>query len=136
MNSQLTIDLLQKFADAVRLYLRYNTEYRQAKNPQRKATLRTTRANAYRHAQEANTALHSHLLNFTEPDFIRLQARALIARWDARNTAFENLSNSQQTGSWHETPAEKIRRLDKAENRLRDHLRAVTEIIGKLTDNQ
>ena len=133
MNSQLTIQLLTTFADAVRNYLRYNTEYRQARNPERKAALKYARATAYRIAQESNAALHTHLLAFTEPDFIRLQARELIARWDARNTAFENLSNSQNTGQWHEHPNEKIRRLDHTENRLRDQLRAVTEIISKLS---
>lgn len=132
MNSQITIELLSAFSQAIRVYLRYNTEYRQAKNPERKAVLKTTRATAYRIAQEANAALHTHLVAFKEPDFLRLQARELIARWDARDTAFENLCKSQQTGHWHESPAEKINRLDKAESRLRDHLKAVS----KLTDNQ
>lgn len=136
MNSQITIDLLSTFAQAVRYYLRYNTEYRQARNPERKSALRTARATAYRIAQEANTALHTHLLAFKEPDFVRLQARELIARWDARNECFENLANGKNTGQWHERPTDKIARLDKAESRLRDQLKAVMEILSKLTDNQ
>lgn len=136
MNSQITIGLLATFAQAVRDYLRYNTEYRQARNPERKSALRTARATAYRIAQEANAALHRHLIAFKEPDFVRLQARELISRWDARNECFENLANGQNTGQWHERPTDKIARLDKAESRLRDQLKAVMEILSKLTDNQ
>lgn len=136
MNTQITIDYLQRFADAIRVYLRYNTEYRQTRNPQRKTILRDTRANAYRQAQEANNTLHTHLLAYETQSFITLQARELIRRWDARNTAFENLASSQNNGDWHERPADKITRLDRAEKNLRQHLTAITEIISKLTSIQ
>lgn len=134
MNSQITFDLLSKFIQAIRQYLTYNTEYRRAqKNPERKAALKQARATAYRIAQEANAAMHTHLLAFKEPDFMRLQARKLIELWDARNTCYENLINRAADDS----PNEAIARLDKSESRLRDHLRAVSEIISKLaTDNQ
>lgn len=138
MNSQLTIQLLTTFAQAITTYLRLNTEYRRTRtNTERKSALKLARATAYRIAQEANTSLHNHLLQYTEPDFLRTNARELIARWDTRNECFENLANTQRTGTWHERPADKIERLDRAENRLRDQLRAVTEIISKLdTGNQ
>lgn len=133
MNSAITIQLLSTFTQAIRDYLRYNTEYRAARrNPDRKQALRQARATAFRIAQEANSALHTHLIAFKEPDFLRAQARELISRWDARNTCFENLTNAQNTAQWHEPPSEKIARLDKAEQRLRNHLKTITEIISKL----
>lgn len=129
MNSQITFDLILKFVQAIRQYLVYNTEYRRAqKNPERKQALKQARATAYGFAQEANTALHTHLLAFKEPDFIRSQARELISRWDARNTCYENLIHLTAD----DNPREAIIRLDKAESRLRDHLKAITEIISKL----
>lgn len=143
MNTQLTIQYIQTLTDAIAEYLRINTQYRRThhNNPDRKQQLKQTRANLYRLAQEANQQLHTHLLQYNSPaspavasaeEGIRLHARELIQRWDTRNTAYENLATAQHTGTWHERPADKITRLDKAETRLRDQLRTITAHLLKI----
>ena len=128
MNSQITLDLIRTFADALRLYMRYNTEYRTCRNPARKQDLKRTRAAAFHSAQEANQTLHNHLNQFPEPDFIRLQAHKLIQIWDARETCYQNLINRQPD----DHPAEAIARLNRAETALKKQLDVITEIITKL----
>lgn len=129
MNSQITTDLTQKFADEIRLYLRYNEEYRTCRNPNRKQLLKTTRNAAYHNVQQANAALHTHLIAFKEPDFLRLHARKLIELWDARNTCYQNLINR----SPDDTPAEAITRLNRAEKTLKTHLKIISEILQKIS---
>ncbi|MCB0599299.1 MAG: hypothetical protein KDD28_34830 [Phaeodactylibacter sp.] len=125
------MEQIKKFADAITVYLRINKDYRQAsiRNPDRRALLKATRAEAFKLAQQANGDLHQYLNSIAEPGFVHTAAKALMQAWDLRNEHFEALAG-QHGKIWHESPKEKIARLDAAERDVVRHLKAIYTIIN------
>lgn len=130
-----TATLVTTFADLIETYLHHNDLRRQTirRYPAESKLHETNRNKAYHQAQQANTALHQHLLKYTEPDYLMLHARQLIEAWDARNTCWENLRSLKNDPT--DTPKEAIRRLNKAEHHLRQKLQEIKEILKKLATN-
>lgn len=123
------------FCQHVATYLRINAEFRAVPrtNPQRREQLRPARAAAFKVAEQASVALLAAINADAEPGFIQLQARELVKLWDERNRIFNQLTHAHTSQQWDENPSETLRRLDRAEKRLRDHLNAVNTILQKMS---
>lgn len=128
-----TTDRLRLFADTITTYLHINQQYRATgpRNPLRRQELKKLRNVAFKTAQTHNADLHTHLLQYTEPDYTALQARELIRLWDARNTCYQNLIHL----SPDDNPRDAIQRLDNAEKKLRAQLQKVEQTLKTLSTN-